>query len=74
MSALTSDGLFDAVVNRQDVLVDQLHGSGPVGELVVQIYGETSSLQLQLLGLRRRLWKQMLGECLPVVLGSLWRC
>lgn len=42
--------------------MDQLHGPRPVGDLIVQIIGDASSLQLQLLGLerrlRRRLWKQ----------------
>ena len=43
----------------QDVLVDQLDGSWPVGDLVVEVVGQPGSLQLQLLGLqgglRRRL-------------------
>lgn len=49
---LTYDGLLNAGVNRQDVLVDQLHGPGPVGDPIVQIISEARSLQLQLLGLQ----------------------
>lgn len=36
----------------QDVLVDQLYGPWPVGDLVVEVVGQPSSLQLQLLGLQ----------------------
>ena len=49
---LTYDGLFNAGVNREDVFVDELHGPRPVGDLIVQIIGKASSLQLQLLGLK----------------------
>lgn len=31
----TSDGLFNAAVDGQDVFVDQLHGPRPVGDLIV---------------------------------------
>lgn len=52
MAALTYNGLFNAGVNRQNVFVDQLHGPGPVGDLIIQIIGESRLLQLQLLGLQ----------------------
>lgn len=40
----TSDGLFDAAVDGQDVFVDQVHGPRPVGDLIVQTIDEASSL------------------------------
>lgn len=39
----------------QDVLVNQFDGTWSVGDLVVEIIGQSCSLQLQLLGLQRRL-------------------
>ena len=39
----------------QDVLVDQLDGPGPVGDLVVEVVGQPGPLELQLLGLEGRL-------------------
>lgn len=57
----TSDGLFNAAVDGQDVFVDQVHGPRPVGDLIVQAVDEASSLQLHMLGLewrlRRHLWE-----------------
>lgn len=47
----TSDGLFNAAVDGQDVFVDQLHGPRPVGDLIVQTIDQASSLQLHMLGL-----------------------
>ena len=38
--------------HRQDVLVDQLDGSGPVGDLVVEVVRQPGPLELQLLGLQ----------------------
>ena len=48
---VTYDGLFDAAVYRQDVLVNELHGARPVGDLVVEVVSQTGPLQLQLFGL-----------------------
>lgn len=49
---LTYDGTLYAAVNGKDVLVDELHGPGSVGDLIVQVVRETSSFQLQLSGLQ----------------------
>lgn len=54
-SVRTQQGVLQGAVDGQDVLVDQLDGTRSVGDLVVEVVGQTRSLQLQLLGLQGRL-------------------
>lgn len=51
----TDYGLLEARVHGQDVLLHQLHGTGPLRDLFVEVVGQPRSLQLQLRGLERRL-------------------
>lgn len=43
----------------QDVLVNQFDGTWSVGDLVVEVVGQSRSLQLQLLGLQGRLCRRL---------------
>lgn len=45
-------------VDGQDVLVNQFDGTRSVGDLVVEVIGQSRSLQLQLLGLQGRLCRR----------------
>ena len=52
MSVLAYDGPLDAGVDGEDVLVDELHRPGTVGELDVEVIGQARPFQLQLRGLQ----------------------
>lgn len=54
-SLLTNNGFLQAGLHRQDVLLHQLHGARPLCNLFIEVVGQSGSLQLQLLGLERRL-------------------
>lgn len=54
-SLLTNNGFLQAGLHRQDVLLHQLHGARPLCNLFIEVIGQPGSLQLQLLGLERRL-------------------
>lgn len=58
----TQQGVLQRAADGQDVLVDQLDGPGPVGDLVVEVVGQPRSLQLQLLGLQGRLGGRLCRE------------
>lgn len=46
------EDLFDSRVNRQDVLLHQLHGARPLGDLLIEIICQSGPLQLHLCGLQ----------------------
>lgn len=48
---LTNDGLLQAGLHRQDILLHQLHGARPLRDLLIEVICQPGSLQLQLLGL-----------------------
>lgn len=50
--AVTQRWVLQGAVHRQDVLVNQFDGTRSVGDLVVEVVGQSSPLQLQLLGLQ----------------------
>lgn len=58
---VTQRGVHGAA-DGQDVLVNQLDGTRSVGDLVVEVVGQSRSLQLQLLGLQGRLCRRLCGE------------
>lgn len=48
------EDLFGSRVNGQDLLLHQLHGSGPLGDLLIKIISQSGPLQLHLCGLEGR--------------------
>lgn len=60
-SAVTQQRGLQRAADRQDVLVDQLDGTGPVRDLVIEVVGQPRPLQLQLLGLQGRLCWRLCG-------------
>lgn len=41
---LTNDGLFKVGIDRQDILLYQLHGAGSLGNLLVQVVSQAGPL------------------------------
>lgn len=60
-SVFTEQCVLHGAGHRQDVLVNQFDGPRPVGDLIVEVVGQSGSLQLQLLGLQRGLCGRLCG-------------
>lgn len=59
--AVVTERRVHGAADGQDVLVHQLDGARPVGDLVVEVVGQSRSFQLQLLGLQGRLCRRLWG-------------
>lgn len=58
----------------QDILMNQFDGTGPVGDLVVEVVGQSCSFQLQLLSLQRRFcWRFYRGNNIEIKLELQWK-
>lgn len=63
---VTQQWVLQGAADRQDVLVNQFDGTRSVGDLIVEVVGQSRSLQLQLLGLQGRLCRRLCGRAQQV--------